>query len=108
MKGRTRGHQLFESWLISEHSPDVTATGRPRFEALQTAVNAMQEHQAKVMQATVPKNAVQLYHYLSSSGDGVLRTPRAALRLLIELLTRGTVPREAWDQPADNSSQSAA
>ena len=92
---RTKGHALFEEWLAS-HRGEGRKAGRPSYEALTKARQELDELHKLVSDAVVPRHAYGGYHYLASASPGVWRTPRPGLRALIELLTRGAVPRESW------------
>ncbi|MEB3214518.1 MAG: hypothetical protein VKL39_24430 [Leptolyngbyaceae bacterium] len=99
----TKGHSLFEEWLTKQdrergRKPRNPERPRPSYAALTEARDELEALQELVAGAVVPKHAYGGYHYLASAAPGVLRTPRQGLRALIELLTRGAVPRESWTE----------
>jgi hypothetical protein len=103
-RGPSRGHQLFEQWLIETYGGSRRRPGRPRFDGLRRA-HALIAAQVAVLWPDdeirqPPKSALGLYHWVASADDGGCRhTPRRYLREAIELVTKGRVPLESWGQP---------
>lgn len=117
----TRGHVLFEEWLIATYGAG-RKPGRPHFRGLR-AVHTLLRREMKAIAAEAdrsiteavgagvvlttpkraPKNPEDLYHLLASAKDSSRRTPLAHLRIALERITDGAVPRDAWDEPASES-----
>lgn len=100
MERPSRGHELFEAWLISTYGVSTRKPGRPRFEGLrETKLALRKELRAISSKLKAPKNAIALYQWLASAKPTALRCPPRHTRFALERVTDGAVPQAAWEQP---------
>ncbi len=101
MERPSLGHELFERWLISTYGVSTRSPGRPLFKGLQATrklIAKALEDMGGGTRLPPPKQGIALYHWLASARSG-RTTPRKYIRVAIETITNGAVPREAWLQP---------
>lgn len=104
MEGRaTAGHAQFEAWLIARYGGSTRRPGRPHFRGLVAAREGIASELQRLTadlgarEIRPPKSAIALYHWLASAKPSARKTPRREIRIAIELVTGGAVPRDAWD-----------
>jgi len=115
MKGASRGHELFEAWLIQTYGVSTRSPGRPLFTGLKAARKAIAvelkaiaaefaaEQAGLRVHFRAPRQPIGLYHWLASAKPSTRRGTPPHIRLAIERVTAGAVPRDSWDEPASET-----
>jgi hypothetical protein len=101
MEGPSRGHELFEAWLIATYGESARRPGRPTHAGL-VACRAAIAVELKGISGRLraPAQAGTLYHWLATATPTAMRRPDKHVRLAIEFATAGAVPKDAWELPA--------
>ena len=96
MSAPSRGHELFEQWLIDRYGASTRSrkeADRPLFVGMRKLRSLIAKDMRRFTTKRPPK-ALSLYHYLASASDKSRKVPRVEIRVAIEQITG--IPREAW------------
>jgi hypothetical protein len=104
MEGPSKGHELFEQWLIATYGGSTRRPGRPAYAGLKAARKLIAQEVRKISGTLrPPKSPIILYHWIASAQDSSRVVPRRHIRTAIETITGGVVPRSSWEEPAEAS-----
>lgn len=104
MEGPTKGHELFEQWLIDSYGASTRRPGRPCYAGLKAARKLIAQEVRKISRSlSPPKTPLVLYHWMASAQGSSRKVPRRHIRTAIETITSGVVPRSAWEESAAGS-----